>query len=844
MRVSSFVSVVGVVCLLLVGAASGQIPDDTKGQVDADGAVTTATQAASAGENGGVVLTPDYSAMEKEIADLKKANEELSSKESALISRNAQLSSDLADMHRNVAVLETGQKLLNPIRILSPLLANIGFMCGAVALLLLVLRWSSAARKVLSLSYLADLSSGKSGGKPVLPLSTGAKCFWAIVAVLLILLLALPAAAQEPAAETTTPALEKPADSVDAEKTIPTTAPTLPAASAETQEAAVSEKLPALPEVPTLKPQLTQALDYINFTPLARAIYIMEHVTDGQYVQFSLEKELVADLQQMASKKEHPCIIDAEIPPTEPANVNVKKGSTGYHFVLASLYELDGRKTVREELEKAVPALVKDNGAALSSLPFNGLSTMMCFLAAYKIVEPVKLMIPIAAKEATTLADVVLVLEVAHAMGFSEEYKTAVQDIFKRQQQFMVAKTISKAAMSHGRKEVALIPLEAALANPSMGLDESLEVIKLLATTADKERADKELAKLSAEKSFSDLLKMADIASELSLQARVDALLKIAAGSSRVDYEKLLAKAKKLNGLPVVVSAIASRLKMATDALYQQVEGVWPGGFTAGFFEKGSISLGALIAAHLYLADKADPQVRELLEVVCGKELHAIIDSYGAEPAMNINDLYALVFYYEETKSPGLASAKKMLALQRQLLGLADAPIQDARQLALQMELDKLRDQNASLRKSVASFQSTSIELSRDLSEVSWRCMVLHAEIGAKVLLLLIGLWIALARAIAAAKTAENFRFSHFVFGFTETIGFECCCSVVFIIPGAIIVLISQDRIKHLRIMEMQGIWTALAESPGGSQLPPKSSSAPPSPHPESSDEPTGETVL
>lgn len=843
MRVNSFVSVVGVVCLLLVGAASGQIPDDTKGQVDADGAVTTATQAASEGEDGRVVLTPDYSAMEKEIADLKKANEELSSKESALISRNAQLSSDLADMHRNVAVLETGQKLLNPIRILSPFLANIGFVCGAVAFLLLVLRWPSAARKVLSLGYLADLSSGKSGGKPVLPLGTGAKWFWAIVAALLILLLILPAAAQEPAAATTTPALEKPADSVDAEKTISTTAPTLPVATAGTQEAAVPEKLPELPEVPTLKPQFTQALDYINFTPLARAIYIMEHVTDGQYVQFALEQELVADLQQMASQKGHPCIIDAEIPPTEPANVNVKKGSTGYYFVLASLYELDGRETVRKELEKTVPALVKDNGAALSSLPFNGLSTMMCFLAAYKIVEPVKLMVPIAAKEASTLTEVLSVLDVAHAMDFSEEYKTAVQDIFKRQQQFMVAKTISKAAMSHGRKEVALIPLEAALTNPSMGLDESLEVIKLLATTADKERADKELAKLSAEKSFSDLLRMADIASELSLQARVDALLKIAAGNSRVDYEKLLAKAKKLNGLPAVASAIASRLKMAMSP-YQQVEGVWPGGFAAGFFEKESISLGALIAAHLYLADKTDPQVRELLEVVCRKELTAIIDSYGAKPAMNINDLYALVFYYEETKSPGLASAKNMLALQRQLRGLSDAPIQDARQLALQMELDKLRDQNASLRKSVASFQSTSIELSRDLSEVSWRCMVLHAEIGAKVLLLLIGLWIALVRAIAAAKTAENFRFSHFVFGFTETIGFECCCSVALIIPGAVIVLISQDRIKHLRIMEMQGIWTALAESPAGSQLPPKSSSAPPSPHPESIDEPAGETVL
>jgi len=73
----------------------------------------------------------------------------------------------------------------------------------------------------------------------------------------------------------------------------------------------------------------------------------------------------------------------------------------------------------------------------------------------------------------------------------------------------------------------------------------------------------------------------------------------------------------------------------------------------------------------------------------------------------------------------------------------------------------------------------------------------------AKVVLVILGLWIALSRAIAAARDAQDWLFSHFCWKFLETIGFECSCTVVLLPAGIPITLLSQDRLKHLSLMEM-----------------------------------------
>lgn len=80
------------------------------------------------------------------------------------------------------------------------------------------------------------------------------------------------------------------------------------------------------------------------------------------------------------------------------------------------------------------------------------------------------------------------------------------------------------------------------------------------------------------------------------------------------------------------------------------------------------------------------------------------------------------------------------------------------------------------------------------------RIALLVLESIAKTVLILVGLWIAFSRAVAAARAASDFCFSHFFWTFLETVGFECCCTIVLLFPGVLFVLLAQDRLKHLLI--------------------------------------------
>lgn len=756
----------------------------------------------------------DVLKLEQEINTLKAANISLEEQGKTLEQEITRQSRDLAETREQITLLWGIQSILSPVRLFSPLVANLAYIFGATALLILVLVKPVVARKVLSFKFLSGLPVRKSSDSEVSPLGYGARWFWAILVLFLLLLLATPAVSQESMMASPDAATQGvPADASD--NTQPSQPPAAVSESPAESNASAAVAVPAgATGAATLESQLDKASELIELTPLQRSILVLEELKEGESAYLNLDIPLVADIQKAAKAKEHPCILDAKDPPEEAVTLTLRKGSLSYYFVLASLYEAAGREEVKNLLEQGSLPLVADSGAALSQLDSGALDVIMHFLAAYRLVEPVRLMIPVAVTKADSLDQVRSILDVAHRLDLGAEYKSALEQLVANRQGIDIVEGLARLALEHGRKELALIPIEAALVAPYGSLEDNLKVVALLAEVADATRVDQELGRLCEGASFAGLLKIAETASALKSPARLKEALEKAAGSPTIDYAQLLAKAAELHETAVVVSFVAQRLKDRPSDAQRLFESTFPKESGIPSYEKEKTSLGAVIAAYVFAeVDRNDPQVRELLESVSRAQLDAIIASHGADNLMLLNDLFALVHYYRETNNPGLDAATRMLTLQRRLRGLSDGPVEDVRQLALQMELDGLRAENRDVSAQVSGLRQQAEGVAAELAEVTHRRFLLLAELGAKFLLLLIGLWIALTRGVAAAKLVTDFRFSHFCFTFAETIGFELCCTIVFLPAGTVLTLVCQDRLKHQRIMEMPGFWNELQEA-------------------------------
>lgn len=788
---------------------------------EADAAVSAETGASAASPATPEASAPPapaaaYPELESQISRLKAENASLETREGELSRQIKEQDAELSSLMIKLTAVVQGQKLLNPVRFFSPALANAAYIFGALSLLLLVLLWPGAARKALSLSYLSELPARKADGGGVGPISNAARWFWAILAAILILLLMIPASAQEPPAppaeqesgaalETVpgTPAVETPAS--DAPEVPAEAAPPAEAADPAAQQPAATAPAPV---VPTLKPELDQALSYMDFTPLRRALYILENAKDGEAFNLALERELVEEMIEKAKEKGRRSVVDAAERGDDPVNVTLAPGKTAYCLVLASLLELDGQDDkVKPLVEKAIAPLVADGSSYFDnrSLTADQMEPLLLFAATYGLTDAVKVMVPKFMEKAGKLSHVVAALESAHRVNLDEVYKAAVSQLFETDQNMAIVKAIVEVALRHERKESAAIPLDKVFGQKSLGVGDGLLLLPLYAKVKDAGQVETALSGFVGKADFNDLLVLADTASSLNLARQVQQCLEKAAESWDADYEKLFDKARALNETRRVMEAVAGRLKRREAAGDQLLERGWPEGCGASIYEKEPVSLESYVAMSLYGYDPAHPQVQELLERVVGNGLDKIISTYGVEPLLPINDLYALVHYYQATGNPGQESSQKMLAVQRRLRGLDTAAqtMDDPLKLALQMEIDKLSERNGQLRDSVASKERQTAELALDILDARGKWTVALAEVLAKAALLLIALWIALVRATGAARLAHSFRFSHFFLTFAETIGFECCCTVVGLPAGIAVTLVSQDRLKHLRIAEL-----------------------------------------
>lgn len=818
------------VLLVLCASVSGQTSDsEGAGTPPAEPRVEQSSGASSS----------EYSMLEKQIDSLNSENQALESEQDRLKQENDKAETRLGNQRGRIMVLEGGQRLLNPVRFISPVLANAAFICGTIALLILVLGYPIASRKILSLGFPFNLPVRKRSHEETPPLGHVAQIIWIIILICLLLMLAMPAMAQDAPGSGIGQASEGESGVTAAEATINpgagdgetgeaiegSTVPDLTAKEVENPTASVAagegepgstdavegsasnaESSPASAPSSNIQPELNQAVGFINLTPLERALHIIDTLSEGKSTRLTLDNEVLQKLTESAKQHNHLPIAKIPEPPETSITEEVRYGSLLYYFLKASLYEASGRDNVRALLDQGAAPLVENAGAALPGLDMGALVTIMSFLASYQSVDNVKVMIKAALNKVETLSHIVQILEAAQQAGLNEEYQNVVEDLFSARQNYAAVEFVTDLALQHNQKPAAEFVVNSAIKNPYDNLEENLKVVQLLDRIAGKEQVTAQLEALANYKTLDEILMIAQAASDLGLPREEEGLLVkgVSAARNGEDYVNLIGLVQRKNLIAAITRPLGELLASMPDRMLYKIPCAWPEGFNAALYDKEEVSLGVWTGVQLYQQDKTSPQARHLMETTVHLELGPIIDSVGASPLLSLNDMYALVQYYTETGTDGMDTAMQMLALQRHLRGLSDEKVasKDPRLLALQMELDQRTARNRDLTDSVASLKAERDSLARQEAEANMQFLVLTAEICAKIVLLVLALWIAFARAVAAARTAPNFRFSHFCLAFMETVGFECCCTVVLLLPGAVIVLVSQDRLKHLRIME------------------------------------------
>ena len=757
-----------------------------------------------------------YKNLEQQTDKLKNENRVLETKAKKIEDENSQIKKRINNQRNNVMFLSGIQIFLNPLRFFSPLLANLIYIFGAISLLILLIGWPVVAKKVLSLNYVLNLPKGTKRKDLTLPMSTTTKTIWVIIATLLLVFLMLPAFSQETDTQTPEATIQENVGNSDSEKEeVQESAPDAAAdADAEIEEA--QAPAPTLSE--TVVEEMAQAIDFIKLSSLDRAILVLDSVGDGETVRITLEPELLEILMQSARENNHPCIIDTPDPPTSAIKDEFREGSIGYFFMKAALYEAAGKEGVKKLLEEGATPLLKNDGAVLGQLPMLALNAIMQFLGTYKSTDFVKVMIPFATKKARQVDEIAMILELAHSLDLGESYKDVLNIILKEKQKFGLVETLFNLAVKHGRNDAALFILDKAFDSFYYDLEDNLKIVRLINQVESKDKVGEYLNKLAEISGIQEKLTIALTASDLKVSDLPEELLlkTVEMAGQKSDILRILDAADKCNLTSAIIEPIAEKLKENEYNIYFQVQVKgWPEGFGAAFYEvpqiKGydnpEISLGIWVAILLHLHDKDAVTAGELFEKAIHPQLERIIESLGSLPRLNLNDLYALVQYYSETENAGLETTMKMLAVQRHLRGLSDEKEEvyvkeDARLLALQMELEQQEKQNEVLHDSVHYLTEDNKSLAKEELEINGRFFLLLAEIAAKILLVCIALWVALMRAAAAVKTAKNYRFSHFCLTFAETIGFECCCTIILLVPGMVITLITQDRLKHHHLLE------------------------------------------
>jgi hypothetical protein len=454
---------------------------------------------------------------------------------------------------------------------------------------------------------------------------------------------------------------------------------------------------------------------------------------------------------------------------------------------------------------KLIPLADLDTSHAI---PFDALKDLIEWLAAYGRRDSARTLIVPAGKLAPDLAALRDLAATARKLGAPGEAREIIETAVPRFKDIEWVTALSRLAYENEFRDLALEIIDTNYARFERNTAVALTLIGLYHTYGERQRADTLLDGLLESASFEVALAILEAARELELPARAQAAADRAVDQvwRAADLEKLLALAAETGTLDGAMRRLTARLEKNVPMLSWEVSHTLPAAFGAQWLDSEAVSLGCLAAAFAYTAANAET-LRPLLETPISAQLQTIIESQGVRNSMRINDLYILLRFYELTNDPALPATRDMLAIQERLRGLdpeqAGLSEENARRIALRMEMDRLTGEEQRKREALQRLEGALRESRRELAEARMEIVLQVLELLAKAVLVILGLWFAFSRAVAAARAASDYRFSHFCWRFTETIGFEFCCTVVLLIPGVFLTLLGQDRLKHLHIAEL-----------------------------------------
>lgn len=742
------------------GVSSEQTPPSNISE--SDGSKTTSQQ-------------PAIEEIERQVNDLKAEVARLESAARTASAELARQNSALADAQKGLLILSTVQKILHPSRLVSPILANIGFICAAIALLYIVLARPTTAQSLLSFRYPFSVRIRQCGSSAP-EMGSSLRLFWIIALVFLLVMLAVPAFSQEAAVETG------------------------PASSQSSQLAPPTVSEPA----PTVQSQMEQALKYAELTPIQRAIYALESLPENSSIKLVLELDVLQAINTAATKQGHAPLVEIPEPP-KPVTMDLRKGTPGYYIVLASLYETEGRPTTCDTLVKGIQPFTVDPATLKSGLTFAAMRAMLQWLGACNSTDLVKVMIAPAAEMSPDAAGVELVVETASKLGLSEELRKALEVNVSKFTDIDSVEALADLAHKMGHSDLAMRVLEENITK--FNFDSRLRVIRKFHALGETTKTESLLGQSTNGADLEGMLRIVDVCAELGFTGKAGEVLGLAVQRAYdgTAVDTVLAAAAKHECLQSVIVSLGGSIRSRQSMADWGVRSGVPEAFGTALVNKEESSLACIVAAYLYAVDST-ADLKAFFEEPVVRQLDVIIKSLGAKSQMRINDLYILARYYELTGNSALDATRQMVALQQRLRGFDTAALAeaDARRLAFMMELEQLRTQQEELKKAIDDAEAQARLAREQRTEVRFNILVLVLEAVGKAILMLLGLWIAFSRGVAAARDAHSWRFSQFCWRFLETIGFECCCTLVMLPAGVPLTLVSQDRLKHLSIMEIQ----------------------------------------
>jgi len=528
------------------------------------------------------------------------------------------------------------------------------------------------------------------------------------------------------------------------------------------------------PENPDLSPEqdtsskslpsdIQRAIELTQLTPVQRLLRGLEQAKAGTSMSLTLTEEVLGDINDAAREHGHPPLITAEL--GAKVTLRVTKANVEYWILVAALREAsdnDFAADLKEAVAAATAGTVDDSEGAVARC-----------LQKLGDKDSLSRWITACVASASAVEDIENIVAVAREATLEAVAREAVNNAILR--------------LSSDKQRV-------------------LPFVYLLYSLGAQKEAEALLLDYVQVAEYLELIDVLEWSVKNKNSTVAQSALKSATTRARGSEDVAwLIKTAAANGLmPQFCKDMSQNLANNFSLAAWRVPFVTPTEITMLGTNNEDVSLPTLVAVWLHKEGKTDG-VRDLFEFPVSNAINHVIDTLGAEPTIPLNDVAALAWYYGALNDPGKSAADKMVAIQRALRGLDQSggvSNEDAEIAALQLEVQTLTSRLAAEKKRAEELRKAKSQAQASLWKARVYTLLHGAAEFAKFVLVLLGFRIALIRAIAAAKQTVEFRFARFLWTFIETIGFELCCTVFFIVPGALLTLLAQDRLKHFRIGE------------------------------------------